>query len=227
MPSVSQVIFHGLAPTATCRSSEDGTSRNAVRGLPDPHQDENIHPCLCGTAGPKWYSCRYFRKYGRYEEMLMLWLARCLEDASDQPALLAVLRGMLFGLSDQQLWAYKQEVRRISIHESISLTELSENAHPVGARLPVRMYSEWVRTLHARSFSLIVENLGIIPYVSALPAGSVRAGTLVGLMRLVHSDGRRFKLERTMPIDGKSMSRDGNLESVCRRRSSRPCDESA
>lgn len=125
--------------------------------------------------------------------MLMLWqLARCLEDASDQPALLAVLRGMLFGLSDQQLWAYKQEGSRISIHESRSQTELSENAQPVGAALArLRMYSEWVRTLHAAAaFSLIVEDLGIIPYVSALPAGSVRAGTLVGLMQLVHSDAR-------------------------------------
>ena len=70
--------------------------------------------------------------------------------------------------------------------------DLSDDAQPVGAALAkLRVYSDWVRTLSAATaFSLILEELGIVPYVSALPAGSVRAGTLVGLMQLVHSDVR-------------------------------------
>ncbi|WP_342575210.1 UvrD-helicase domain-containing protein [Paenibacillus sp. FSL M8-0142] len=172
----------------------DGTSRNAVPGdfliLTKTKTFIHVYAEQLDLSG---IPADTSGSTAAYEEMLMLWqLARCLEDASDQPALLAVLRGMLFGLSDQQLWAYKQEGSRISIHESRSQTELSENAQPVGAALArLRMYSEWVRTLHAAAaFSLIVEDLGIIPYVSALPAGSVRAGTLVGLMQLVHSDAR-------------------------------------
>ncbi|MCT1398499.1 UvrD-helicase domain-containing protein [Paenibacillus sp. p3-SID867] len=172
----------------------DGTSRNAVPGdfmiLTKTKQFIHVYAEQLDLSG---IPADTSGSTAAYEEMLMLWqLACCLEDASDQPALLAVLRGMLFGLSDQQLWAYKQVGCRISLYESISPGDLSDDAQPVGAALAkLRVYSDWVRTLSAAAaFSLIVEDLGIVPYVSALPAGSVRAGTLVGLMQLVHSDAR-------------------------------------
>ncbi len=46
-----------------------------------------------------------------------------------------------------------------------------------------------VRTLSAATaFSRIVDDLGVLPYVSTLPAGSVRAGTLVRMLQLLHGD---------------------------------------
>ena len=175
-------------------AERDGTYRNAVPGdfLILTKTKDFIHVYaeqldLCGIPADTSGSTAI------YEEMLMLWqLARCLEDGSDQPALLAVLRGMLFGLSDRQLWAYKREGYRISLFETQPRENLSAEAQPVAAVLAkLRVYSEWVRTLSAAAaFSRIVEDLGIVPYVSTLPAGSVRAGTLVKMMQLLHNDSR-------------------------------------
>ncbi|WMT42264.1 UvrD-helicase domain-containing protein [Paenibacillus sp. D2_2] len=126
-----------------------------------------------------------------YEEQLaLLQLARCLEDSADKPALLAVMRGMLFGLSDRQLWAYKQEGFRFSLFDLPSLDDCSDEAKSVVVVLQrLKKYKMWVRTLSAAAaFGRIVEDLGILPYVSTLSAGSVRAGTLVRMLQLLHSD---------------------------------------
>jgi len=126
-----------------------------------------------------------------YEELLALYqLARYLEDSADKPALLAVMRGMLFGLSDRQLWAYKQEGYSFSLFDLPSLEACSEGAKAVVTVLGrLQKYKEWVRTLSAAAaFSHIVDDLGVLPYVSTLPAGSVRAGTLVRMLQLLHGD---------------------------------------
>lgn len=126
-----------------------------------------------------------------YEELAALWqLARFLDDSADKPALLAVLRGMLFGLSDRALWAYKQMGYRYSVYDIPVLEDCGEEAKPVAVVLGrLRLYMDWVRKFSsATAFGLIVEDLGLLPYVSTLPAGSVRAGTLVRMLQLLHSD---------------------------------------
>lgn len=126
-----------------------------------------------------------------YEEQLSLWqLARFLDDSADKPAMLAVMRGMLFGLSDRQLWAYKQGGFRFSLYELPDLESCEENAKPVVKVLQkLKVYLNWVRTLSAgTAFSRIIEDLGVLPYVSTLPAGSVRAGTLVRMLQLLYRD---------------------------------------
>ncbi len=126
-----------------------------------------------------------------YEELLALYqLARYLEDSADKPALLAVMRGMLFGLSDRQLWDYKQEGYSFSLFDLPALEACSDEAKAVVTVLgKLQKYRGWVRTLSAAAaFSQIVDDLGILPYVSTLPAGSVRAGTLVRMLQLLHGD---------------------------------------
>ncbi|AHV95610.1 UvrD-helicase domain-containing protein [Paenibacillus sabinae] len=126
-----------------------------------------------------------------YEEQLaLLQLARYLEDFADKPALLAVMRGMLFGLSDRQLWAYKQEGFSFSLFDLPALEACSDEAKAVVTVLGrLRKYKGWIRTLSAATaFSRIVDDLGILPYVSTLPAGSVRAGTLVRMLQLLYGD---------------------------------------
>ncbi|WP_141336166.1 exodeoxyribonuclease V subunit beta [Paenibacillus sp. tmac-D7] len=126
-----------------------------------------------------------------YEELLaLLQLARYLEDSADKPALLAVMRGMLFGLSDKQLWAYKQEGFSFSLFDLPALEACSDEAMAVVKVLGrLQKYMGWVRTLSAvTAFSRIVDDLGVLPYVSTLPAGSVRAGTMVRMLQLLHGD---------------------------------------
>ncbi|MFD0672243.1 UvrD-helicase domain-containing protein [Cohnella sp. GCM10027633] len=126
-----------------------------------------------------------------YEELLSLWqLLCCLEDSANKPALLAVMRGMLFGLSDRDLWAYKREGYRFSLFAIPELEACAEAARPVAVVMKrLFLYMNWVRENGAATaFSRIVEDLGLLPYVSTLPAGSIRAGTLVRMLQLVQSD---------------------------------------
>lgn len=126
-----------------------------------------------------------------YEELRALWqLVRCLEDPGDVPALLAVMRGMLFGVSDRALWAYKREGFRFSLFDVPELKDCSEEAGRVAVVLGrLRAYKKWIRQLSAAAaFSRIVEDLGVLPYVSTLPAGSIRAGTLVRMLQLLLDD---------------------------------------
>ncbi|GGD99896.1 UvrD-helicase domain-containing protein [Paenibacillus nasutitermitis] len=126
-----------------------------------------------------------------YKELLaLLQLVRFLEDSADKPALLTVMRGMLFGLSDRQLWAYKQEGFSFSLFDLPELEACREEVKAVVKVLGrLQKYKRWVRTLSAATaFSRIVDDLGILPYVSTLPAGSVRAGTLVRMLQLLHGD---------------------------------------
>ncbi|QCT01579.1 UvrD/REP helicase [Paenibacillus algicola] len=124
------------------------------------------------------------------EQLALLQLMRCLEDSEDKPALLAVMRGMLFGLSDRQLWAFKREGHRFSLFNLPVLDVCGDEAKAVVAVLAkLQRYKAWVRTLSAAAaFNQIVNDLGILPYVSTLPTGSVRAGTLVRMMQMMCSD---------------------------------------
>ncbi|MUT65661.1 exodeoxyribonuclease V subunit beta [Paenibacillus sp. NEAU-GSW1] len=126
-----------------------------------------------------------------YKELLALWqLVRCLEDSADKPALLGVMRGMLFGLSDRDLWAYKREGYHFSLFDIPELEACGVAARPVAGVLKrLRMYMDWVRSSSAATaFNRMVEDLGLLPYVSTLPAGSIRAGTLVRMLQLLQSD---------------------------------------
>ncbi|MDD9271467.1 UvrD-helicase domain-containing protein [Paenibacillus sp. GCM10023248] len=126
-----------------------------------------------------------------YEELLaLLQLVRFLEDSADKPALLSVIRGMLFGLSDRQLWTYKQGGFSFSLFDLPALEACRDEAKAVVTVLgKLQKYKGWVRTLSAATaFSRIVDDLGVLPYVSTLPAGSVRAGTLVRMLQLLHGD---------------------------------------
>lgn len=127
-----------------------------------------------------------------YEELLALWqLAKTLDDPADSPALLAVLRGMMFGISDRALYVYKRAAGVISLHRLIEELECPDEALPVRAALMrLRTYRDWIRGSSSAIavFTRIVDDLGLLPYVSTLSAGSIRAGTLVRLMQLLQSD---------------------------------------
>ncbi|MGI2295665.1 UvrD-helicase domain-containing protein [Paenibacillus sp. GXUN7292] len=173
-------------------TERDGGSRDAVPSdfLILTKTREFIHVYaeqldLCGVPADTSGSSTIYE-----EQLALLQLARCLEDSADKPALLAVMRGMLFGLSDRQLWAYKQEGFRFSLFNLPELEACGDEARAVVVVLKrLKLYLDWTRTLSAAAaFSNIVDDLGVLPYVSELPSGSVRAGTLVRMLQMLYSD---------------------------------------
>ncbi|WP_309118302.1 UvrD-helicase domain-containing protein [Paenibacillus sp.] len=126
-----------------------------------------------------------------YDELRALrLLAACLEDPSDRVPLLATLRGPLFGVSDEALYAYTMEVGRISLYGSADGEEADEGA-PAGA--PVRAALAALRAMLSivrkepalSAFLRLTERLGLLPYAAGSPSGSIRAGTLTKLYETI------------------------------------------
>lgn len=127
----------------------------------------------------------------QYEEIgAVAQLACCLNDPTDGIALLAVLKGMLFAVSDNSLFHYKME------GHPITLTWLPDRAQVSGTALPVyeallllSNYALVVRESSALSALIyIIEDMGLIPLAAVRTTGSTRAGTLVKLLYLLEKD---------------------------------------
>ncbi len=126
-----------------------------------------------------------------YEEIRALrQLVLCLLDPADKLSLLAVLRGKLFGLSDDALYAFRMEGGGYSWYQLPSEEQLSVKARPVRAALArLSVYASWVRELSALAALIrIVDDLGVLPYAAVLPSGAIRLGTLARLLQLVQAD---------------------------------------
>lgn len=108
-------------------------------------------------------------------------LASCLNDPGDLVSLLAVLKGMLFCVSDNALFHYKMEGFPINYTTLPNQAEVGEIAYPVYEAL-VRLaeYTAMIRRLPAISALLyIIEDLGMIPLAAVRQTGRARAGTLI------------------------------------------------
>ena len=127
----------------------------------------------------------------RYEEIdALAVLASCLNDPSEQVSLLAVLRGMLFSISDNALFHYKMEGFPITYTTLPNRTEVGELAYPVYEAL-VRL-AEYADIVHKKpaisALVYIIEDLGLIPLVAVRETGRTHAGTLIKLLHLLHKD---------------------------------------
>jgi len=121
-----------------------------------------------------------------YDEVRALsLLAGCLNDPDDRVALLAVLRGMLFGISDAALTCYKREGHSFSYFSPPGEDQVAEMSRPVAQALArLKTYRGWVKRLPALSaMERIVEDIGLFPYAAVREAGPTRAGTLVKLLQ--------------------------------------------
>lgn len=118
-------------------------------------------------------------------------LAQALNNRMDQAALLAVLRGMLFGISDDELYHYRREGGRIHLYCSVEEEALSEKGGRVEAALRMlRLYAEWTRSLPALSaFTRILDDMGlIVAAASSGSSGAIRSGTLIKLLEVLQQD---------------------------------------
>jgi ATP-dependent helicase/nuclease subunit A len=119
-------------------------------------------------------------------------LAACLADPVDLVALLGVLKGELFGVSDKELFAYKQEGHPFAFRSLPDRDRCSAEAMPVWSVLAkLYHYEGLVRTLPAMTaLYRIVDDLAVLPGTLMRQAGTTRAGTLIKLLQLLQEQAR-------------------------------------
>jgi ATP-dependent helicase/nuclease subunit A len=105
-------------------------------------------------------------------------LLRALGDPQDAVALVGVLRGRLFGISDPQLFEWKQAGGWFSIFADRDTAKL--RGHPVGQALQtLSMWFRWTHVLPiAAAIERILEDSGYLALAATTPAG-VQAGDLL------------------------------------------------
>ncbi|MBP3966257.1 UvrD-helicase domain-containing protein [Paenibacillus lignilyticus] len=126
-----------------------------------------------------------------YEEIISLAaLAKSLNDSDDRIALLAVLRGLFFGVSDNALFHYKMEGFPVSYTFLPDRSAVSETAMPVYEALEqLSVYLRKMRSMSALSaLMFIIDDLGLIPLAAMGKSGSNRAGTLIKLLYLLQRE---------------------------------------
>jgi len=131
--------------------------------------------------------------FGESDEVVALAsLLRVLADPQDQLALIAVLRGPLFGISDPALFAHRQSGGWFGIFEPRSFRLQAEDVDmpapspeadvmgPVAAALAaLRQYHRWTRLLPAgAALDRILEHTGSLALAATTPGG-VEAGDIL------------------------------------------------
>ena len=99
-------------------------------------------------------------------------LLRALADPQDPLSLIAVLRGPLFGISDPELFAFKQRGGWFSLFQR-SMTGRAQPDGPVSAALAaLNRYYRWTRVLPAAgALERILEDSGYLALAATTPGG--------------------------------------------------------
>ena len=116
-------------------------------------------------------------------------LAACLANPADNVSLTAVLRGIWFGISDNQLYHYKREGHGLSLFHLPSREEMSELTLPVQQAIEqLRVYQEWTKRMPAvAALERILEAAGYLVYTALQPGGMARAGFVTTLLEHLDS----------------------------------------
>jgi ATP-dependent helicase/nuclease subunit A len=107
-------------------------------------------------------------------------LLRALSDPQDALSLIAVLRGPMFGVSDPELFAFKQAGGWFSVfYEPEDLVSPTIPARPNGAIGALRRYYRWTRIVPAAAaLERILEETGYLAFAATAPGG-VDAGDIL------------------------------------------------
>lgn len=115
-------------------------------------------------------------------------LALYLADPSDQVAMLSVLRGPLFGISDKDLMLYRSQGNTWSIYR-LPEEAAEQRSQVVAACRKLREYAGWVKEIPAwAALHRIIEDTGLLPYSTVQEAGANRSGTLLKMLELLQRD---------------------------------------
>ena len=118
----------------------------------------------------------------------LLKLLRGIADPDDPVHLLASLRGLYFGLSDDLLYRFKRAGGRFAF-TSRAPEELPDGLQPVAAALGrLRRYWGWSREDPPPvALERIIEDLGVLPFAAGGEMGNSRAGNLLKALDIVRN----------------------------------------
>lgn len=116
-------------------------------------------------------------------------LLRFLVDPHNQILLLALLRGVFFGLSDDQLYQFKISGGRFSLFAPLPEGLEPELAETISWRLEkLRTYYQWSHSFSSVvALEKIVEDLGLIPYVLGVGAGLSRCAYVYQVLEVLRT----------------------------------------
>lgn len=124
---------------------------------------------------------------GSSELQELLYLLMALADPDNPVPLVAALRGLFFGLSDDQLFRYRACGGSFSVHATVpdpAPPDIAAAFTPVLEKLSV--YHRWSRHLPpSAALESISADLGLLPYTLAGSLGKGNAGYLLQLIELV------------------------------------------
>lgn len=132
--------------------------------------------------------------FGLYPEMKeLLKILRILTDRHNEVYLVAVLRGMFFGISDDVLYKFKKSGGRFSIFSEIP-EEISSDVKEtmVNAYEKLKEYYRYTKTLTpAVAISKIVSDSGIVPFVLTKDMNDIRNSNIYQMLEII----RGYELE--------------------------------
>jgi ATP-dependent helicase/nuclease subunit A len=119
----------------------------------------------------------------------LLYLLMALADPDNPVPLVAVLRGLFFGLSDDQLYRYRSCGGTFFLHAAVpggAPADVAAAFAPVLAKLS--LYHRWSRDLPpGAALESITADLGLLPYTLAGSLGKGNAGYLLQFIELVRA----------------------------------------
>lgn len=111
-------------------------------------------------------------------------LLRLLENPRDKILLVAVLRGLFFGISDDQLYQYKRSGGRFSLWADPPEDARLDQHKSISAALEIlKEYHQWFRKYpFSAALEKMMADTGLIPSTWQEPEGRVRCGHLIYLL---------------------------------------------
>lgn len=118
-------------------------------------------------------------------------LARALNDPDNPIYTVAVLRGIFFGVSDNELYEHKQKRGRFSFLKRDDEKEGDAKDRVSQGLVKLRQWWEWIREYPATTaLEMIFEDSGIVNFAASSEMGSSRAGNLFKLLAILCNQER-------------------------------------
>jgi ATP-dependent helicase/nuclease subunit A len=118
-------------------------------------------------------------------------LAKALNDPDNPIYTVAALRGLFFGVSDNELYAFKQKGGRFYFlfGEKEKREETEDKVSQ--SLLKLRQWWDWIRRYPSTTaLEMIFEDSGVVSYAASSEMGNSRAGNLFKLLALLRSQER-------------------------------------
>lgn len=208
----------GVKLTRTAEEIEAGLTENPVPGdfiillrykdnmdlYARALEERRIPFCIAGGGG--------FSNSAETAELLKV--LGTLLDPDDPVRLAAVLRGGLFGLSDKQLWRFRQAGGRFSFLEAVpDGLSPGDREHFDWAFGSLRRFYAWTQSLPASAaLENIIRELGVVPYALTGELGKSRAGHLIQCLEYAAAAERRGTASFSSLVDYLTILADSGVE---------------